>query len=140
MPIKIPVIIIFPNLYLYKFLSLLFSVTYTYTNSWVLHIELLELIHLDLVDFKNTISKGGKKYYITFVDDFSRYTKVYLLKSKDEDREMFLKYKAKVENQLDKKIKRLRTDRGGEYSTKFFKEFCEINCIIHETTTPYAPQ
>ena len=37
-------------------------------------IELLELIHLDLADFKNAISKGGKKYYITIVDDFSRYT------------------------------------------------------------------
>ena len=46
--------------------------------------ELLELVHLDLADFKNTISKGGKKWYITFVDDYSRYTKVYLLKSKDE--------------------------------------------------------
>ena len=57
-------------------------------------IELLELIHSYLVDFKNTISKGGKKYYINFVDDFSKYTKVYLLKSKDEAIEMFLKYKA----------------------------------------------
>ena len=52
---------------------------------------------------------------------------------------MFLKYKAEVENQLDKRIKRLRADRGGEYSTKFLKEFCEINGIIHETTAPYAP-
>ena len=55
----------------------------------------------DLRDFKNTMSKGGKKWYITFVDDFSKYTKVYLLKSKDEVEEMFLKYKAEVENQLD---------------------------------------
>ncbi|XP_070007571.1 uncharacterized protein LOC142165387 [Nicotiana tabacum] len=37
--------------------------------------ELLELVHSDLTDFKNTVSKGGKKYYITFADDFSRYTK-----------------------------------------------------------------
>ena len=92
-----------------------------------------------MADFKNTISKGGKKYNITFVDDFSRYTNVYLLKLKDETGEMIVKYKAKVKNQLDKKIKRLRTDRGGEYSTKFLKEFCEINGIIHETTAPSAP-
>jgi len=58
--------------------------------------KLLELVHSGLADFKNTISKGGKKWYITFVDDFSRYTKVYLLKSKNEAKEMFLKYKAKV--------------------------------------------
>ena len=61
-------------------------------------IELLELVHSDLTDFKNTMSKGGKKWYITFVDDYSRYTKIYLLKSKDEAEEMFLKYKAEVEN------------------------------------------
>jgi len=41
-------------------------------------------VHSDLADFKNTMSKGGKKWYITFVVDFSRYTKVYLLKSKNE--------------------------------------------------------
>ena len=60
--------------------------------------ELLELVYSDLADFKNTVSKGGKKYYITFVDDFSRYTKVYLLKSKDEAENMFLKFKAEVKN------------------------------------------
>jgi len=63
--------------------------------------KLLELVSLDLADFKNTVSKHGKKWYIAFVDNCSRYTKVYLPKSKDEAEEMFLKYKAKVENQLD---------------------------------------
>ena len=48
-----------------------------------------------------------KKWYITFVDDCSRYTKVYLLKSKDEPDEMFLKYKVEVENQLDRKSRDL---------------------------------
>jgi hypothetical protein len=52
-----------------------------------------------------------------------RYTKVYLLRSKDEAEEMFLKYKAEVENQLDRIIKRLRSDRGGEYGTIFSKNF-----------------
>ncbi|GKA62780.1 retrovirus-related pol polyprotein from transposon TNT 1-94 [Tanacetum coccineum] len=83
------------------------------------------IIHSDLADFKNTMSKGGKKYYITFMDDYSRYTKVYLFRSKDEAEEMFLKFKSKAENQLDKRIKRLRSDRGGEYSTNFLKDFCE---------------
>ena len=46
--------------------------------------ELIKLIHSNIVDFKHTASKCGKKYYITLVDDFSRYTKVYLLRSKDE--------------------------------------------------------
>jgi len=52
-----------------------------------------------------------------------RYTKVYLLRSKDEVEEMFLKYTAEVENQLDCMIKRLRSDRSGEYCTIFSKNF-----------------
>ncbi|CAN1845367.1 Retrovirus-related Pol polyprotein from transposon TNT 1-94, partial [Linum perenne] len=101
---------------------------------------LLELIHSDLADFKGIESKGGKNYYITFVDDYSRYTKVYLLRTKDEAEHKFIAYKAEVENQLDRRIKRLRTDRGGEYSSKFLNEMCELNGIIHETTAPYSPQ
>ena len=46
------------------------------------------------------MSKDRKKWYVTFVDDCSRYTKVYLLKFKDEAEEMFLKYKAEVELSL----------------------------------------
>ncbi|KAK9037819.1 hypothetical protein V6N11_022719 [Hibiscus sabdariffa] len=84
--------------------------------------ELLELIHTDLADFRNNESKGGKHYYITFVDDFSRYKKVYLLRTKDEAEKFFLIYKTKVENQLDRRIKRLRYDRGGEYGSNFLKE------------------
>jgi len=87
--------------------------------------ELLELVHLDLADVKNTMSKGGKKWYIIFVDYFSMYTKVYLLKSKSEAEKMFLKYKAEVKNQLDQKIKRLRPNRRGEYDTNSLTVFCE---------------
>ena len=56
---------------------------------------MLELVHSDLTDFKNTASKGEKMHCITFVDDCSRYTKVYLLRSKNEAEEMFLKYKGR---------------------------------------------
>ncbi|CAN1352538.1 Retrovirus-related Pol polyprotein from transposon TNT 1-94, partial [Linum perenne] len=91
-------------------------------------------------DFKGTESKGGKHYYITFVDDYSRYTKVYLLKTKDEAAQKFLTFKTESENQLDRKVKRLRTDRGGEYGSKLLKDICESSGIIHETTAPYCPQ
>ena len=56
--------------------------------------------------------RGGKRFYITFIDDYSRYTRVYLLRNKDEARDVFIKYKNEVEKQLNKKIKRLRTDGG----------------------------
>ena len=63
------------------------------------------------------MTRGGKRFYITFIDDYSRYTRVYLLRNKDEARDVFIKYKNKVETQLSKKIKRLRTNRGGEYES-----------------------
>ena len=98
--------------------------------------ELLGLIHL--VDLKKTMTSGGKNYFVTFTDDYSRYTKVYLIKHKDEAFDMFLSYKAEVENQLDKKIKRIRSDRGGEYV--LFNDYCVKEGIIHEVTPPYSPE
>ena len=77
---------------------------------------------------------------MTFIDDYSRYTRVYLLSSKDEAENVFIKFKIQVENQKNKKIKRLRSDRGGEYSSAFFKKICEENGIIHEVTTPSIPE
>ena len=52
-------------------------------------IKLLELIHSDLADLKNTTSRGGKNYYVSFVD-FSKSTQIYLLKTKNEASSMFL--------------------------------------------------
>ncbi|KAL0560737.1 hypothetical protein IC582_001150 [Cucumis melo] len=102
--------------------------------------DLLELIYSVLADFKNTTSRGGINYYISFVDDFSKFTKIYLIKTKDEVGSMFLKFKAKSENQLGKRIKRLRSDRGGEYCDKTFKYFYESNGIVHEFFAPYSPR
>ena len=81
---------------------------------------------------------SGKRFYITFIDDYSRYTRVYLLRNKDETMDAFIKYKNEVENQLSKKIKRLRSNRGREYESKPFNTFCEEHGIIHETTHPYS--
>uniref|UniRef100_A0A2N9GEZ3 Integrase catalytic domain-containing protein n=1 Tax=Fagus sylvatica TaxID=28930 RepID=A0A2N9GEZ3_FAGSY len=89
---------------------------------------------------KHTMTRGGKRFYVIFVDDYSRFTKLYLLRSKDEALEMLIKYKTEVENQKNKRIKRLRTDRGGEYESNPFSEFCEQNGIIHEVTPPYSPE
>ena len=100
--------------------------------------KLLELIHSDLGDLKQTMTRGGKKFYVTFIDDYSRFTKVYLLRNKNEAFNTFLSYKAEVENQLDRKIKRIRSDRGGEYIP--LNDYCEKEGIIHEVTPPYSPE
>jgi hypothetical protein len=77
---------------------------------------------------------------MTFIDDCPRFCYVYFLKTKDEALYYFKAYKVKVENQLERKIKRLRSDRGGEYFSSDFTEFCVEHCIIHERTPPYSPQ
>ena len=62
------------------------------------------------------------------------------IKIKNEALHYFKIYKAKVENQLERKIKRLRSDHGGEYFSSEFSEFCVEHGIIHERTPPYSPQ
>ena len=74
----------------------------------------LELIHSDLCEMNGELTKGCKRYFKTFIDDCARFCYVYLLKTKDEVLHYFKIYKAKVENQLERKVKRLRSDRGGE--------------------------
>jgi transposase InsO family protein len=74
------------------------------------------------------------------IDDATRFCYVYLLRTKDEALDYFKIYKAKVENQLERKIKHLRSDRGGKYFPKIFGEFCEEHGSIHERTPPYSPQ
>jgi len=86
------------------------------------------------------LPKGGKRYFLTFIDDSTRFCYVYLLKTKDEALHYFKTYKAEVENQLERKIKQLRSDRGGEYFSNEFSEFCVEHGIIHERILPYSPQ
>ena len=82
-------------------------------------------------------TKSGKKYFLTFIDDFSKYCYVYLLHSKDQVLDKFKIYKNKVENFCDIKIKSFKYDKGGEYA---FLELCESIAIVHETSTAYTPQ
>nr|ABF94929.1 retrotransposon protein, putative, Ty1-copia subclass [Oryza sativa Japonica Group] len=100
----------------------------------------LELLHSDLCEMNGVLTKGGKRYFMTLIDDATRFCYVYLLKTKDEALDYFKIYKAEVENQLDRKIKRLRSDRGGEFFSNEFDLFCEEHGIIHERTPPYSPE
>jgi hypothetical protein len=65
----------------------------------------LDLVHSNLCEMNGLLTRGGKRYFMTFIDDASRYYYIYLLKSKDEALHYFKIYKAEVENQLERKIK-----------------------------------
>ena len=62
--------------------------------------ELLDLIHSDLCDMKSTLTRGRKKYFVTFIDDCSKYCYVYLLHGKDETLDVFKTYKEEVKINL----------------------------------------
>ncbi|GJT62323.1 zinc finger, CCHC-type containing protein [Tanacetum coccineum] len=74
------------------------------------------------------------------VDDFSRVMWVYMLKSKDEALGMFQKFCVLVENETSVKVKTLRSDRGGEFNSKAFTEYCNDTGLKHHFTAPYSPQ
>ena len=101
--------------------------------------ELLELIHSDLCEFEGILTRGGNRYFITFIDDFSKYAHVYLLKNKSDAFEKFQEFLKEVENQFGRKIKRFRSDRGREYESIGFNSYVQSLGIIHETTPPYSP-
>ena len=80
------------------------------------------------------------EYCVTFFYDYSRKTLIYFLKTKSEVFEKFKEFKALIENRSERRIKTLRSDNGGEYTSKEFEEFCKEARIKREPTTPYNPQ
>ena len=85
----------------------------SHTTAEARNLAPLELVHSDLCEMNDVLTKGGKRYFMTLIDDDTRFCMIYLLKTKYEALHYFNIYKAEAENQLDRKIKRLRSDRGG---------------------------
>ncbi|KAL5742312.1 hypothetical protein ACOSP7_029044 [Xanthoceras sorbifolium] len=102
--------------------------------------EKLELVHTDVWGPSPVSSLSGSLYYVTFIDDSTRKVWVYFLKKKSEVFDTFRKWKAMVENETGLKIKRLRSDNGGEYIDSRFREFCANSGIKMEKTVPMTPQ
>ena len=101
--------------------------------------ETLELVHSDVWQAPVT-SLGGARYFVSFIDDYSRRCWVYPIKRKADVFETFKAFKARLELESGKKIKCLRTDNGGEYTSREFAEFCKIAGIRRHFTTAYTPQ
>lgn len=100
-----------------------------------------ELTHTDVDGpMRNASVNGGYLYFVTFLDDFSGLAYVCYLKHKSEVFKAFLTYKAWFENQTGEKIKRVRSDRGGEYMSAEFQAYCKEHGIEHHKTAPHSPQ
>jgi transposase InsO family protein len=100
----------------------------------------LELVHTDVCGPIKPMSTGQNRYFLTFIDDFSRKTCIYFLKRKSEVFNCFKNFKAIVEKQSGYKIRTVRSDQGGEYTANDFEAFCTQQGIRHQTTPAYTPQ
>jgi len=94
--------------------------------------EILEIIHSDICGPFQTHIHIGCTYFITFIDDKSRYTTIYFLKLKLETFEKFQHFKKQIETQTHKKIKILQLDNGGEYKFNDFNIFCQDHGITRQ--------
>lgn len=101
---------------------------------------ILELVHTDVCGPMENASIGGAKYFVTFIDDFSRKVYVYIIKSKSDVFEKFKIFKSLVENQTGKRIKAIRSDNGTEFFNEAFTNLFNKCGIIHQKTNPYTPE
>ncbi|KAK9119163.1 hypothetical protein Scep_017256 [Stephania cephalantha] len=102
--------------------------------------EKLKLIHTDVFGPYNTPSLNGSKYFLIFIDDYSRMCWIYFLRFKAEVAGVFWKFKQWIETQSGHKIQVLRSDNGKEYTSNQFNLFCEEAGIEHQLIAPYTPQ
>ncbi|GJR53654.1 transposable element [Tanacetum coccineum] len=100
----------------------------------------LNYIHSNLWGPSRVPSKGGARYMLTFIDDYSRRVWVHILKRKDEVFVNFKQWKTMIEKQAGKFVKRLRTDNGLEFCQGEFNEFYKNKGIVRHHTVRYTPQ
>ena len=102
--------------------------------------EPLELVHTDVCGKLNEKSLSGSEYFLTFVDDYTRYIWVYVMRNKSDIFKQFTEWMAMAEQLTGKRLKVLRSDNGGEYTSSEFEEYLKQNGVIHQLTVPKCPE
>ena len=100
----------------------------------------LELVHGDLCGPISPTTPALKRYIFVLIDDHTRYMWTILLREKSEALEKFKRFKTLAEEETQSKVKMFRTDRGGEFVSHEFNEYCDNNGIKRHLTAPYTPQ
>ncbi|GJU95952.1 retrovirus-related pol polyprotein from transposon TNT 1-94 [Tanacetum coccineum] len=102
--------------------------------------EKLYLLHMDLCGPMRVASVNGKKYILVIVDDYSRFTWVKCLRSKDEAPDFIIKFLKMIQVRLKVPVRRIRTDNGTEFVNQTLREYYEKVGISHETSVARSPQ
>lgn len=100
----------------------------------------LELVHGDLCGPITPSTQGRKRYVFVLIDDCTRYMWTILLEEKGEAFDKFLVFKKIAEQETGAVLKTFRSDRGGEFTSHEFKNFCDKNGVNRHLTAPYSPQ
>ncbi|PKU70250.1 Retrovirus-related Pol polyprotein from transposon TNT 1-94 [Dendrobium catenatum] len=109
------------------------------SNSFSSTYESFEIVHSDVWGPSPTISLNGFRYFVTFIDEHTKYCWVYPLTLKSDVFSKFQEFYNMVRCQFNKNIKTLRTDGGGEYINKSFEQFCKTFGLRHQYTCPHTP-
>ncbi|GJV29765.1 zinc finger, CCHC-type containing protein [Tanacetum coccineum] len=100
----------------------------------------LDLVYGDLCGPISPATHSGKKLIFLLVDDCTRFMWAYFLTSKDQALSTFKEFRQKIEMEMRMKVRMLRTDRGGEFTSNEFTKYCKENGIARQLTAPYSPQ
>lgn len=100
---------------------------------------LLGQVHSDLCQLPST-SREGYKHVMSFIDEYSHYSTIYFLKLKSSALESFKKYVSMSEKETGEKLKCIRSDNGGEYTSQSWIYFCEMKGINHSMGPAHSPQ
>ncbi|GJZ21028.1 putative ribonuclease H-like domain-containing protein [Tanacetum coccineum] len=100
----------------------------------------LHMLHMDLFGPTNVKSLMKKSYCLVVTDDFSRFSWVFFLATKDETSGILKTFITGIENQLDYKVKVIRCDNGTEFKNSIMNQFCEIKGIKREFSVARTPQ
>ena len=110
-----------------------------FPTSETIYENCFDLVHSD-VWTSPCVSRDNQKYFVTFIDEKSKYTWITLLPSKDRVLDAFVNFQAYVTNHYNATVKVLRSDNGGEYTSNAFKSHLAKHGIVHQTSCPYTPQ
>ncbi|GKE29036.1 putative ribonuclease H-like domain-containing protein [Tanacetum coccineum] len=104
------------------------------------NLEVLNTLYMDLYGSMRVQTINGKKYILIIVDDYSRFTWVKFLRSKDETPEVVIKFLKQIQVELNKTVRYIHTDNGTEFVNKDLTEYYERVGIFHQKTVPRNPQ